>query len=88
MELDPLLRVLRHVREDPVGVRDAIVRDAVAAHDQARDHVRPSFVPEDAHALRVALDSLLVLMRNGHAYVNVHTVAHPGGEIRGQVVKQ
>jgi len=36
----------------------------------------------------MTLDSLLVLMRNGHAYVNVHTVAHPGGEIRGQVVKQ
>src|SRR6266566_3943059 len=36
----------------------------------------------------MTLDSLLVLMRNGHAYVNVHTVAHPAGEIRGQVVKQ
>ena len=36
----------------------------------------------------MTLDSLLVLMRNGHAYVNVHTVAHGAGEIRGQVVKQ
>jgi CHRD domain len=36
----------------------------------------------------MTLDSLLVLMRNGNAYVNVHTVAHPAGEIRGQVVKQ
>jgi hypothetical protein len=36
----------------------------------------------------MTLDSLLVLMRNGHAYVNVHTVGHPAGEIRGQVVKQ
>ncbi|HVH66777.1 MAG TPA: CHRD domain-containing protein [Gemmatimonadales bacterium] len=33
-------------------------------------------------------DSLLVLLRNGQAYVNVHTKAHGGGEIRGQVVKQ
>lgn len=46
----------------------------------------------------MTIDSLLVLMRNGHAYVNVHTRGtvnatthsggHPAGEIRGQVVKQ
>lgn len=36
----------------------------------------------------MTLDSLLVLMRNGNAYVNVHTRANPAGEIRGQVVKQ
>jgi CHRD domain-containing protein len=36
----------------------------------------------------MTMDSLLVLMRNGHAYVNVHTRAHPAGEIRGQIVKQ
>ena len=36
----------------------------------------------------MTLDSLLVLLRNGHAYVNVHTRAHPAGEIRGQLVKQ
>lgn len=33
----------------------------------------------------ISLDSLLVLMRNGNAYVNVHTTQFPGGEIRGQV---
>jgi hypothetical protein len=33
----------------------------------------------------VSLDSVLVLMRSGLAYVNVHTVDHPGGEIRGQI---
>ena len=36
----------------------------------------------------MTMDSLLVLLRNGHAYVNVHTPAHPAGEIRGQLVKQ
>jgi hypothetical protein len=33
-------------------------------------------------------DSLRTLLDNGHAYVNVHTAAHPGGEIRGQIVKE
>lgn len=31
-------------------------------------------------------DSVLTNIRNGTAYVNVHTVAFPGGEIRGQIV--
>lgn len=31
------------------------------------------------------LDSVLARMRNGTAYVNVHTSANPGGEIRGQI---
>ena len=30
-------------------------------------------------------DSVVELMRTGRAYVNVHTRAHPGGEIRGPV---
>lgn len=30
-------------------------------------------------------DDLIAHMREGNAYVNVHTVANPGGEIRGQI---
>lgn len=37
---------------------------------------------------KVSYDSLLVLLRNGRAYVNVHTAANPGGEIRGQLIRQ
>ena len=36
----------------------------------------------------ITVDSVLALMRSGKAYVNVHTRAHPGGEIRGQVKLQ
>jgi hypothetical protein len=35
----------------------------------------------------VSYDSMLSLIRSGNAYVNVHTVAHPAGEIRGQVTE-
>ena len=36
----------------------------------------------------ITQDSLVVLLRNGNAYGNVHTSAFPGGEIRGQFVRQ
>ena len=39
----------------------------------------------NANNANVSLDSLRTLFNNGHAYVNVHTTAHTGGEIRGQV---
>jgi hypothetical protein len=33
-------------------------------------------------------DSVLGIIRDGRAYVNIHTKAHGGGEIRGTLVKQ
>jgi hypothetical protein len=33
----------------------------------------------------MSMDSLVTLMRTGNAYVNVHTAANGGGEIRGQL---
>jgi hypothetical protein len=33
----------------------------------------------------MTLDALLDAIRSGNAYVNVHTLSHPPGEIRGQV---
>jgi len=42
----------------------------------------------NANNANISLDSLRVLFNNGHAYVNVHTVAHGAGEIRAQVAPQ
>jgi hypothetical protein len=39
----------------------------------------------NANNSSVSLDSLRVLFNNGNAYVNVHTVANTGGEIRDQI---
>lgn len=39
----------------------------------------------NANNANISLDSLRVLFNNGHAYANVHTTAHLGGEIRDQV---
>lgn len=33
-------------------------------------------------------DSLKVLFNNGNAYVNVHNATYPGGEVRGQIIRQ
>ena len=39
----------------------------------------------NANNVNISLDSLRVLLNNGNAYVNVHTTANPGGEIRAQI---
>jgi hypothetical protein len=36
----------------------------------------------------VTLDDLIAQIRAGNAYFNIHTAAHGGGEIRGQLVVQ
>jgi Cu/Zn superoxide dismutase len=45
-----------------------------------------TFTALDA-GLTFSFDSLLALMRNGRAYINVHTAANVSGEIRGQIVR-
>ncbi|MEO6444028.1 MAG: CHRD domain-containing protein [Gemmatimonadaceae bacterium] len=35
----------------------------------------------------ISQDSLIVLLRNGNTYANVHTSAFPGGELRGQFAR-
>ena len=44
--------------------------------------------PLPGATVAISVDSLRVLLRTGGAYVNVHTVALPAGEIRGQIVRR
>lgn len=46
-------------------------------------------LPVDALGiLRVTVAELVTMLNNGTAYVNVHTVLNPDGEIRGQVARR
>jgi hypothetical protein len=53
--------------------------------------VTGSLIPSDVQALATqqvpagSFDELLTALRAGLGYVNVHTTASPGGEIRGQI---
>ena len=39
-------------------------------------------------SVTISGDSLRVLLNNGNAYSNVHNSVYPGGEIRGQLIRQ
>ena len=72
-----------HGPADEGNSADAIVSLAITSSAQSGTVVSGSFTAT-ANS-NVTMDSLLVLMRNGFAYVDVHTAAHPDGEIRGQI---
>ncbi len=65
--------------------------DSVAGNVQVPFAVTASgvgFTGTAAVGSSTVVDSILVLMRAGRAYVNIHTKKNPGGEIRGTLVKQ
>jgi hypothetical protein len=65
--------------------------DSVAGNVQVPFAVTASgvgFTGNAATGSATVHDSIVVLMRAGRSYVNIHTKAHPGGEIRGTLVKQ
>ena len=57
---------------------------------QAGDLIASGVLDDDDVIARPPFDGtladLLRRMRQGRAYVNLHTIANPGGEVRGQVV--
>lgn len=47
--------------------------------------VQSNLIPRPAIGFGGTMAELVTQLRNGGAYVNVHTLAFPGGEVRGQV---
>ena len=95
IEVDDITNVIfAHIHLGPAGVAGPIL---VFLFEQAPPGSGPlddavlveaSFDAGDIEGLGddppISLDSLRTLVANGEAYVNVHTVQNPSGEIRGQ----
>ena len=50
------------------------------------DNFEVSGIRTAADVQFVSFADLLVALRSGNAYVNIHSPTHPGGEIRGQIM--
>ena len=70
-----------HFHNAPIGVNGTVVRPITA--DFVGNTASGIWTPADATPLTAALITELL---KGNLYVNVHTAANPGGEIRGQVL--
>ncbi|MFC4873334.1 CHRD domain-containing protein [Negadavirga shengliensis] len=83
--------VAAHIHLAPMGVNGPVVADLIAGQAPSAlvsgviaegiitaDHLKGPFL--NGH-----LDTLMMALNEGRAYVNVHTTAFPGGEIRGQI---
>ena len=72
-----------------VGVNAGVIQDLCSAGDappcNTTTPLTGVLVAGAGARSTIPFDSLVVLMRNGNAYVNVHTTANPGGDIRGQI---
>jgi len=89
-----------HIHEGAAGVPGAIIvtlytgptRGAAYTGALGQNQLKPSQLTQlpvtYGATPRARFDSLLVLMRNGGVYVNVHSRSNPGGHMRGQVQPQ
>jgi hypothetical protein len=65
-----------------------LVPFSIAGATGASGTITGTFTAANIANAAISADSLEVLMSNGNAYLNVHTPANGGGEIRGQLTKQ
>jgi|SRR5882762_6991147 len=78
---------------------DSIILGHIHRHaaDSVAGNVRVDFAPTPTGAAftgtatvgsATVVDSIITILHDGRGYVNIHTKAHPGGEIRGTLVRQ
>jgi hypothetical protein len=82
-----------HIHNAPAGVNGSIVfgiihpsQDADRIVTIAGNTIRVEGVWTAADPSNQTLASQLAALKSGSLYLNVHTVAHGGGEIRGQIL--
>lgn len=67
-----------HIHEAPIGTNGNVIVD-----------LSPFFADGALFLDGATTDTALInRVRSGNTYINVHTDLHPGGEIRGQIVKE
>ncbi len=82
--------VAAHIHVGPPGVNGPVILDLLAAATGPFDGTLAAtltashLVPRPADGIETFADAVEAVL-SGRAYVNVHTAANPGGEIRGQV---
>lgn len=67
-----------HIHEAPVGENGGVITDLTALYENNNLLIYGA----------QADTSLIRRIRSGNTYINIHTDAHPAGEIRGQIVKE
>jgi len=75
---------LAHIHAGPAGVNGGVMRNLYVPPKPATDRGFSGTLVADTTTV---VDSVLTRMRNGTAYVNVHTEVNKGGEIRGTIFR-
>ncbi len=79
--MNGLTATAAHIHNGPPGVAAGVVKNLTFVNNTATG------VWSSTDATQPLTDSLLSELLRGRLYVNAHTAANPGGEIRGQVLQ-